>query len=163
MKNIFKVVAAVMFLCLLVLPVYVEGSDLDSFIKKLNAQAEADLPGFKANLSAQFGVPAPQVDVLIKSVGRPGDAYMCLRVGQIAKQPTEVVVKEYRAHKGKGWGVIAKNLGIKPGSKEFHELKRGDLDPGPKSDDGKGKEKEKGKDKNSGSDFGEGKGKGHKK
>lgn len=163
MKNIFKVVAAVMFLCLLVLPVYVEGSDLDSFIKKLNAQAEADLPGFKANLSAQFGVPVPQVDVLIKSVGRPGDAYMCLRVGQIAKQPTEVVVKEYRAHKGKGWGVIAKNLGIKPGSKEFHELKRGDLGPGPKSDDGKGKEKEKGKDKNSGSDFGGGKGKGHKK
>lgn len=160
-KNIFKVVAAVMFLCLLVLPVYVEGSDLDSFIKKLNAQAEADLPGFKANLSAQFGVPVPQVDVLIKSVGRPGDAYMCLRVGQIAKQPTEVVVKEYRAHKGKGWGVIAKNLGIKPGSKEFHELKRGDLGPGPKSDDGKGKGKEK--DKNSGSDFGGGKGKGHKK
>ncbi|MDO9289117.1 MAG: hypothetical protein Q7T83_10025 [Thermodesulfovibrionales bacterium] len=163
MKNIFKVAVAVMFLCLLVLPVYVEGSDLDSFIKKLNAQAEADLPGFKANLSAQFGVPVPQVDVLIKSVDRPGDAYMCLRVGQIARQPTEVVVKEYRAHKGKGWGVIAKNLGIKPGSKEFHELKRGDLGPGSKSDDGKGKGKGKGKDKDSGPDFGGGKGKGHKK
>ncbi|MFA4829874.1 MAG: hypothetical protein WC855_12795 [Thermodesulfovibrionales bacterium] len=163
MKNFFKVAAAVMFLCFLVLPVYVEGSDLDSFIHTLNVQAEADLPGFKANLSAQFGVPMPQVDVLIKSVDRPGDAYMCLRVGQIAKQPTEMVVKEYRTHKGKGWGVIAKNLGIKPGSKEFHELKRGDLGPGPKSDDGKGKGKVKGKDKDSGPDFGGGKGKGHKK
>ena len=143
MKNIFKVVAAVMFLCLLVLPGYVEGSDLDSFIKKLNAQAEADLPGFKASLSAQFGVPVPQVDVLIKSVDRPGDAYMTLRVGEISNKPADVVLKEYKANKGKGWGVIAHRLGIKPGSKEFHELKRGDLGPGSKSDDARGREKEK--------------------
>ena len=27
----------------------------------------------------------------------------------------------------KGWGVIAKNLGIKPGSEEFHALKTGRL------------------------------------
>lgn len=114
MKNIFKVTVAVMFLCFLALPVYVEGSDLDSFIHKLNVQAEADLTGFKANLSAQFGVPVPQVEALIRTVDRPGDAYMCLRVGQIAKQPTEMVVKEYRANKGKGWGVIAKISGLNP-------------------------------------------------
>lgn len=157
MKNALKVAVAVMFLCFLVLPVYVEGSDLDSFIKKLNAQAEADLPGFKASLSAQFGVPVPQVDVLIKSVDRPGDAYMTLRVSEISNKPADVVLKEYKANKGKGWGVIAHRLGIKPGSKEFHELKRGDLGPGSKSDDGKGKGK--GKDKKAKSDFREGKGK----
>jgi hypothetical protein len=33
----------------------------------------------------------------------------------------------YKQSKGKGWGVIAKELGIKPGSPEFHALKRGDF------------------------------------
>jgi hypothetical protein len=54
------------------------------------------------------------------------------------------VVREYKAHKGQGWGVIAKNLGIKPGSKEFHALKKGGLNAGG-DDPGKGKGKGKGK------------------
>jgi len=40
--------------------------------------------------------------------------------------------------------VIAKNLGIKPGSEEFHALKKGDF-KGDDADVGKGKGKEKGK------------------
>jgi len=34
------------------------------------------------------------------------------------------VVKEYDVNKDKGWGVMAKNLGIKPGSDAFHSLKK---------------------------------------
>jgi hypothetical protein len=49
------------------------------------------------------------------------------------------VLKEYKTSKGKGWGVIAKSLGIKPGSAEFQALKNGqDLFNG-----NKGKEKGK--------------------
>jgi hypothetical protein len=69
---------------------------------------------------------------------------MCFRVGQVASQPVEVVTKEYQTNKGKGWEAIAKNLGIKPGSKEFHALKKGDFN-GDDSDYGKGKGKGKGK------------------
>jgi len=119
-------------------------SDLDDFIRGLNVQAEADLGAFKVRLSTQFGVPVPRVDALIASVRTPGDAYMCLRVGQVASRPVEVVVKEYNTHKGQGWGVIAKNLGIKPGSKEFHELKKGGPGTGGNGgDSGKGKGKGK--------------------
>jgi len=51
-------------------------------------------------------------------------------------------MERYRADKGKGWGVLAKSLGIKPGSKEFHALKRGhDIY------DYNGKDRDKGKDK----------------
>jgi hypothetical protein len=121
-------------------------SDLDSFIKSVNVQAQADLGAFKVMLSTQFGVPVPKVEAIMASVRTPGDAYMCFRVGQVASKPVEVVTKEYQANKGKGWGVIAKNLGIKPGSKEFHALKRGDFD-GNDSDSGKGKGKAKGKGK----------------
>ena len=122
------------------------GGDLDSFIGNLNVQARADLPGFKVKLSAQFGIPVPQVEAVIANVQTPGDAYMVLRVGQVAAQPREVVLDEYRAHKGKGWGVIAKNLGIKPGSREFHELKKG-FDGGSGKGQGKGKGKGKGRGK----------------
>jgi hypothetical protein len=119
------------------------GSDLDSFVGSLNVQAGADLPGFKVRLSAQFGIPVPQVETVIARVQTPADAYMVLKVGEVARQPQEVVLKEYEAHRGKGWGVIAKNLGIKPGSRQFHELKKGLDGGGSAKGHGKGKGKRK--------------------
>lgn len=119
------------------------GGDLDVFINNLNVEARADLGAFKMRLSTRFGVPVPQVEAVIAKVRTPGDAYMVMRVGQVARQPQEKVLTEYNANQGKGWGVIAKNLGIKPGSKEFHDLKKG-YDGG-KEKGGKGKGKGKGK------------------
>jgi hypothetical protein len=75
-------------------------------------------------------------------VATPADAFMAFQFGQMAHRPPETVIHTYQAHKGKGWGVIAKELGIKPGSREFHALKNGDLvfgdTPGDRSDKGKG-------------------------
>jgi hypothetical protein len=142
-KKLFSFLFVVSFFLFLSSPLFASG-DLDSFIKSLNVQAQADLGAFKVRLSTQFGVPVPKVEAVIASVRTPGDAYMCFRVGQVASQPVEVVANEYQANKGKGWGVIAKNLGIKPGTKEFHALKKGNFDedePG----SGKGKGKSKGK------------------
>jgi hypothetical protein len=144
-KKLSSFLFVVSLSLLLSSPVFASG-DLDSFIKSLNVQAQADLGAFKVKLSTQFGVPVPKVEAMMATVRTPGDAYMCLRVGQVASQPVEVVMKEYQAHKGKGWGVIAKNLGIKPGSKEFDTLKKGDLN-GYDSDSGRGKGKGKGKEK----------------
>lgn len=124
----------------------IAGSDLDDFISSLNIRAQADLGGFKARLSAQFGVPTARVEAVMSNVKTPGDAYMCFRVGQVASRPVEVVAKEYQANREKGWGRIAKNLGIKPGSKEFHALKKGNFD-GDDSEPGKGKGKGKSKGK----------------
>src|SRR5512139_1767086 len=137
---------SIIFLTLFLFSPILGAADLDSFIKSLNVQAQADLGAFKVRLSTQFGVPVPKVEAVMASVGTPGDAYMCFRVGQVASKPVEVVTKEYQAHKGQGWGVIAKNLGIKPGSKEFQALKKGDLGGADaEAGKGKGKGKEKGK------------------
>jgi hypothetical protein len=59
---------------------------------------------------------------MFRVMPKASDVYMCLRVGEVADQPVDRVVNEYKAHQGQGWGVIAKNLGIQPGSPEFHEL-----------------------------------------
>jgi hypothetical protein len=125
-------------------PMPASSDELDSFIKSLNVEAQADLGAFKVRLSTQFGVPVPKIEAVMATVATPGDAYMCFRVGQVASKPVEVVTKEYQANKKQGWGVIAKNLGIKPGSKEFHDLKKGDLSGDNGSGD-KGKGKGKGK------------------
>jgi hypothetical protein len=116
------------------------GGDLDVFLSNMNVEARADLGAFKARMSATFGVPTVQVEAVLGKVREPADAYMVMKVGQVARQPQEVVLDEYRASKGKGWGVISMNLGIKPGSPEFHELKKG-------WGGGSGKGKKKGKNK----------------
>lgn len=126
----------------------IAGGSLENFLSNLNVQARADLGGFSAKVSAQFGVPVPQVQAVLKTVDAPADAFMVFQLGQMAHRQPEVVVQTYHTHKGKGWGVIAKELGIKPGSKEFHALKNGDLVFGGAPADGPGKGKGKGKGHN---------------
>ncbi len=122
----------------------IAGGGLDGFLSHVNVQARADLPGFSATVSAQFGVPVPQVQAILTRVDAPADAFMVFQLGQMAHKQPEVVLQTYRTHKGKGWGVIAKQLGIKPGSKEFHALKNGDLVYGAAPADGASKGKGKG-------------------
>lgn len=127
------------------------GDGLDAFLKNLNIQARADMNGFAVKVGVQFGVPEAQVRVVLGKVSEPADAFMVFQLGQMAKQPTETVMRVYQSGKGHGWGTLAKELGIKPGSAEFHALKRGDLHfgavPDEQSNPGKGKGKDKGKNK----------------
>jgi len=145
MKKLVLAVAAIFLLCAPALA----GGGLDGFLGSLNVQARADLPGFSARIGAQFGVPLPQVQAVIGTVATPADAFMVFQLGQMAHQPPEMVMNTYKANRGKGWGVIAKSLGIKPGSPEFHRLKRGDfaLEGSPAAVQGKGHGKGKGKGK----------------
>lgn len=124
--------------------------DLLDFVNRVNEKAASDIGAFTAKVGELFRVPVPKVEEVLKAVARPADAYMAFKVAEVARKPPEVVVKEYQANKDKGWGVIAKNLGIKPGSAEFHALKKGGFEgddgqgSGPGGDKAKGKEKEKG-------------------
>jgi len=128
------------------------GGGLDGFLKNMNIQARADLNGFSAKVSAQFGVSEVQVRAIIDTVKEPADAFMCLQLGQWTHKSAEEVVDAYKANQGKGWGVIAKSMGIKPGSAEFHALKRGDLTfsgrPADEQDERPGKAKGRGKGHN---------------
>ncbi|OGB95470.1 MAG: hypothetical protein A2Z31_06175 [candidate division NC10 bacterium RBG_16_65_8] len=139
-----RIILAVLLLVLVSVPA-VASTSLDSFLSNVNVQARADLPGFSLKVSAQFGVPVPRVEAVLGMVATPADAFMVFQLGQMAHRPPETVVQTYQTHKGKGWGVIAKELGIKPGSHEFHALKNGDLVFGESPTDGPGKGKGKGK------------------
>ena len=127
----------------------VAAGDFD-WIKDLNIRAEADPSGFRASLATRFNIGNTQITAVLSTVERPADAYMVLRLGEMSARPTDYVIEKYKSGKGKGWGVLAQSLGIKPGSKEFHALKRGsdlydDKDTDKGKDRGKGKGKGKGK------------------
>jgi hypothetical protein len=95
-----------------------------AWMSDFNIQAEADPSGFRAQLATRFKVGDAQVKLVLGDVGRPAYAYMVFRLGEISGRSPQYVLEKYKARKGKGWGVLAQSLGIKPGSKEFQALKR---------------------------------------
>jgi hypothetical protein len=115
-------------LCLALLsPLSAFAGGLEDFLTSVNVQARADLPGFSARISTQFGVPIQRVETIYQSVREPADAFMIFQLGHMAGVAPERVLSVYTPRKTKGWGNIAKQLGIKPGSAEFHALKNGNL------------------------------------
>ncbi len=143
-KILFIPLAALFLLSSVTL---VRAADFD-WIQNLNVRAEADASGFRSRLSTRFKIGDVQIDAVLSQVDRLGDAYMVLRLGEMSRQPLDVVIDRYRAEKRHGWGALAKSLGIKPGSKEFHALKRGNdlYDDRDKSRE-KGKHNQKGNKK----------------
>ena len=71
-------------------------------------------------------VPRPLVvDLMQTRHWAPGDVYFACALASALGRPCRFVVDYYDANRGQGWGVVAQRLGIKPGSPEFHRLKKG--------------------------------------
>jgi len=120
--------------------------------KDLNIQAQVDPSGFRARLATRFKLGDADIKVALSNFDSPADAYIALRLGEMSNRPIRYVTDKYKKHKGNGWGVLAKELGIKPGSEEFHALKGGhdlysDTKHGQVSSSDNGKNKNKGKKK----------------
>jgi len=107
-----------------VIPVTASAGDFD-WLKELDLKARADLSDFKVTIGTRFRIGDAQVKLVLSNVDKPADSYMVLRLSELSHRPVRDVLKVYKADHGKGWGVLARDLGIKPGSKEFHALKRG--------------------------------------
>lgn len=130
-------------------------TSLDTTLGDINIQTEGRyLDEFISNLSTSYDVPRMRIeDMMTKDKMTPADVLMTVGLASILDRPVDVVIGEYKANKGQGWGVIAKNLGIKPGSKEFHALKDGSQNfTGKVKDKNKDKNKAKGKIKDKGKD-----------
>lgn len=118
-------------------------ADLNIFMGDLNNQAYANRNDYSYRMSNQFNVPAYRVDSILKGVREPADAFMCFQLGRMLNIAPERVLETYHSSRGQGWGEVAKRLGIKPGSPEFHALKNGNFTftghPGQGYDNYKGK------------------------
>lgn len=143
MKKLNKWAVLAIISLTLLLPTVAFAADFD-WTRDLDVRAQADPSGFRAQLSTRFKIGDAQVKVVLGNVDKPSDAYMVCRLGEMSSRPVDYVVKQYRSQKNKGWGALAKSLGIKPGSSEFQALKQGNSLYGTKS---KSKDKGNKKDK----------------
>ena len=142
-KNI--TLSLLVMLAIVLSATVVAAGDFD-WTKNFNIKAEADRDGFRARLSTRFKIGNAQVQVVLGNVGSPSDAYLVLRLGEMSSKSVDFVLDKYKTGKNKGWGVLAKSLGIKPGSQEFKALKAGH-DIYRSAEKGKGNKKNKGKGK----------------
>lgn len=138
---------------------------LDTFLDNINVQAAGDRHGAIASIGSHFGVPYSDVELIMGTTGSLADAFMVLQIGRWTGLNRDRILGVYGKRKGQGWGVMAKELGIKPGSAEFHALKSGDFGYDPRrrdSEDRKGgpSGKDNGKNDNPGKSGGKGNGKG---
>jgi len=96
---------------------------LEANLNSIGASAKLDLPGFTAEVSLQWGIPAAQVQSALSQGLEAAEVYLAAGLAKISGKPLSVVIDSYRKNKSKGWGALARDLGIKPGSKEFKALK----------------------------------------
>lgn len=148
----FGILMILLFMQASIIPL-ASAADFD-WLNNLNITAETDSSGYRVRLATRFHIGDTEVRAVIGDVDRASDAYMIFRLGELAHRPVREVLTVYRANRKKGWGVMARKLGIKPGSREFHALKRGhDLGdgmdnkgrPSPGKGKGNGKNNNKGK------------------
>ena len=120
----------------------------DAELTVTNKEAKEDINAFKQSLKDTYNATTSKIDEMLK-IMEPAEALLSYKIADVANQPIDNVVNSYRKNSDKGWGAIAKEMGIKPGSPEFHALK------------GKAK-KSKGSGNGNGGGNGKGKGKGKK-
>ena len=99
-------------------------ADFDWMVN-LNLRSDSDPHAYRSGLMSRFGMPESELNIVLKSAGAPADAYMILRLAELSGRPPEYVLRQYQSKKHQGWGVIAQDLGIKPGSSGFKALKGG--------------------------------------
>lgn len=113
--------------------------ELDKELTEINSQAKLDLTKFKNDLISTYKIPITKIEELLKEKMEPAEVLLAAKIASISKKPLEQVVSCYKENKTKGWGYIAKQMGIKPGSPEFHALKNKEKGNG--KGNGKGKNK----------------------
>lgn len=97
-------------------------SGLDAELRLVNTQANSNLSEFKTRINADYGISFPKIGQMLE-IMKPGDIEISVRIGKQLNISVDRVIGSYKINKDKGWGAIAKDLGIKPGSPAFHALK----------------------------------------
>ena len=99
---------------------------VDTRLADINQYGQRYPGPFVDEITRYYGAPRALVDELLTDRHwAPGDIYFACALAQVAGQPCRVVVDAWERDHAQGWGAIAKRMGIKPGSEQFHRLKRG--------------------------------------
>ncbi|BAX80039.1 hypothetical protein [Labilibaculum antarcticum] len=96
----------------------------DSDLNTINANANLDFGAFQTDLSIGYNVPEKEIEHMRGTLNMaPGEIYLALEISKVSNRSVDDVICNYRKHKSRGWGYIAKESGVRPGSAKFHRLK----------------------------------------
>lgn len=98
---------------------------VDTRLYEINDYGARYRDPFIGEMTGYYGAPRSLVVDLFGRNWSAGDIFMACAIAHVLRVPCINVVHEYEAYPGQGWGNIAKRMGIKPGSREFHALKNG--------------------------------------
>lgn len=134
---------------------------LEKELNTLNTDAKKNIERFKENVSVYYGIKKDRTQELLNKKMEPAEIEFAGRLSKVSGVNFDKVIQLRESNKDKGWGELAKDLGIKPGSAEFHALKgkpkknenqskgKSDSKSGKKTENSKGSKSEsKGKGKN---------------
>ncbi len=99
---------------------------VDSQLADINRYGTSYRDPFINEMVRYHGAPRDLVtDLLVNQRWAAGDVYYACTLAQTIGRPCREVADQWQQNRGQGWGVLAQRLGIKPGSAEFHRLKKG--------------------------------------
>jgi len=99
---------------------------VDTWLGDMNRYGSRYRDPFIDEMVRYYGAPRDLVtDLLGTRHWAPGDVYYACALASAIGRPCRYVVDTWERDHAQGWGDVARNLGIKPGSAEFHRLKKG--------------------------------------
>jgi len=99
-------------------------AQFDADLNIINTRGADDFVSFRQDLSVSFGISVKKIDYMRTQLNMvPGEIYLSLEIARVSRKHIDDILVIYKKDGGKGWGYIAKQAGIKPGSAEFHQMK----------------------------------------
>lgn len=97
---------------------------LDAELGDINVLVRGGIDGFVDDVVVRFGAPRTVVRTyVVERRWAPADVYYACAIAAQLHRPCVEVIRVYERDHRLGWGVIARRLGIAPGSPAFHALK----------------------------------------
>ncbi len=99
---------------------------VDTWLSDMNRYGARYHDPFVDEMVRYYGAPRDLVvDLLDQRHWAPGDVYFACAIASALGRPCRYVADAWERDHAQGWGNVAQGLGIKPGSAEFHRLKKG--------------------------------------
>jgi hypothetical protein len=96
----------------------------DASLTIINDDAKSDIGLFRTQLKLEYGASEAQFSHMSTNLKmEPAEIFFAFEVSKNTNRPIDEVLVIYKKNKHQGWGYVAKECGIKPGSPEFHKMK----------------------------------------
>ena len=98
---------------------------IDRQLADTNSYAARYPQSFADEMARYYSVPRDYVEAMLQQPSwEAGDILMACALAQVAAQPCRAVVREWSRDHAEGWAGVARRLQVKPGSRQYRELRK---------------------------------------